>query len=85
MLHTRRPETWLERLRWRVRRDFKAVVLAIVLAAVVAFTFQFGSVILRVFGGLLIMQGRYYQPKEEDRMRQLREKKIMEENAKKGQ
>lgn len=85
MLHTRRPETWLGRLRWRIRRDFKAVVLAIVLAAVVAFTFQFGSVILRVFGGLLIMQGRYYQPKEADRMRQLREKKAMEENAKKGQ
>jgi len=68
-----------------VRRDFKAVVLAIVLAAVVALTFQFGSVIMRVFGGLLIMQGRYYQPKEEDRMRQLREKKILEENAKRGQ
>jgi hypothetical protein len=80
-----RPSTWHERLRWRIRRDFKAIVLALVLAAVVAGAFQFGSVILRVFGGLLIMQGRYYQPKEEDRMRQLREKKIMEENAKKGQ
>jgi len=78
MLHTREPQTWLERLRWRVRRDFKAVVLAIVLAAVVAFTFQFGAVIMRVFGGLLIMQGRYYQPKEADRQRQIMERKAME-------
>jgi hypothetical protein len=85
MTPIQRPRTWRDRLRWRIRRDFKAIVLALVLAAVVALTLQFGATILRVFGGLLIMQGRYYQPKEEDRMRQLREKKILEENAKRGQ
>lgn len=81
----RRPKTWREWVRWRIRRDLKAIVLAVGIGAVLAATFHFGAVIMRVFGGLLIMQGRYYQPKEEDRMRLLREKKIAEENAKRGQ
>lgn len=80
MIQNRQQRPWHERIRRRFRRNFKVILLAILLSALAVSAFEFSAVLMRIYGGLLIMQGRYYTPKDTERMRQMQEEKAGQGN-----